>query len=380
MSALNLITAELTSTLELSAVLTTLEQQLAEHLNILGGAVYLLGITGLELYTAWGIPTDLIAHTSRLMLSGRFSPDNLRVNPHLLDSLFAGSAEEDPQWQSTVAIPLICNHQSWGYLVLYDAEPLAFGKHRPAFFEMLGHQLGAALQNARMFRTVVEGREELRHLTHRLVAAQEAEQARLARELHDEFGQILTCMKLTLEMVEQAGIAPDAVAHLAQARSLADDMLAHVRHMTFELRTTVLDDLGLMAALQWYTDRFTSQTGIDIRLTQRGFEPGQRFPEPVEIAAYRIVQETLTNVARHADTEEASITLSIPNTAVHSPLRMVIEDFGQGFDIHQRRLNTSNGLTGMRERAAALGGTVVVNSSPGQGTRVEVLLPVENEP
>jgi PAS domain S-box-containing protein len=209
---------------------------------------------------------------------------------------------------------------------------------------------------------------QLRALSRRLLDVQEQERRHLARELHDEIGQALTGLHLTL--AGGARLPPDQLAgRLAEAQALVKDLMGQVRDLSLRLRPSMLDDLGLLPALLWYLPRFTAQTGVRVAFEHSGL--GQRLPPEVETAAYRIVQEALTNVARHARVEEAQVRVRLDGAV----LGVCVEDAGVGFD-PARAAGDTGGLSGMRERAAALGATLRVESRPGAGTRVTAVAPV----
>jgi signal transduction histidine kinase len=162
-----------------------------------------------------------------------------------------------------------------------------------------------------------------------------------------------------------------AQSRIAESKALLEDLIDKVRGLALDLRPSVLDHFGLAAALSGFFTRFTDQTGV--RVVFRDFDTeGRRFSADVETAAYRIVQEALTNVARHAAAGEATVTLM----AEDDVLRVEVEDRGAGFDPHENRPQQSFGLTGMRERANILGGRFMIHSSAGAGTRVVAELPL----
>ena len=211
-------------------------------------------------------------------------------------------------------------------------------------------------------------RERVTQLSGRLLEVQEEERRRIAGELHDETGQLLTGLKLALEAVVPVD---EAAASLESARELAAEVLAQVRDLTLDLRPSVLDDLGLVPALVWQIDRYSSRTGVQVAFKQVGADA--RFRPELETAAYRIVQEALTNVARHAGVSEAAVTVWVEADA----LSVRVEDRGRGFDVQATgRLHASGGLAGMRERAALLGGALEISSAPKGGTSVYARLPV----
>jgi signal transduction histidine kinase len=227
-----------------------------------------------------------------------------------------------------------------------------------------------AEQRARLLEEVSASQERLRALSSRLVEVQEAERRHLARELHDEIGQLLTGLKLTLEARGRSSAKAES-GDLDTAQALVDSLIEQVRNLSLNLRPAMLDDLGLVPALVWYFDRYTAQTGVKVLFSHDG--NGRARPD-VETAAYRIIQEALTNVARHAEVREAVVTLS-PHVG---NLELRVQDDGAGFDPHVFAAATSTGLNGMRERAELLGGRLTVDSAPGAGTTVTALLPLED--
>lgn len=213
----------------------------------------------------------------------------------------------------------------------------------------------------------------LQLLSSKLITAQEEERQSIARELHDEVGQTLTAIKVELAVAERrfnALGAPGELLHDAQG--IADTALHTVRDLSHLLHPALLDDLGLVAALDWYVQSFAKRCNLTARL-ERGSVDG-RLPADVELAAYRIVQEALTNVARHANASNCKVTLRRDLDR----LEITIEDDGQGFDPNSMQTAPGRrglGLLGMRERAALLKGTVGIDSAPGGGTRIHVCLP-----
>jgi signal transduction histidine kinase len=203
----------------------------------------------------------------------------------------------------------------------------------------------------------------------RVVSAQELERQRLARELHDETGQALTSILLGLKTVEDAGSAEDVARAAGELRELIVATLQDVRRLAVELRPKALDDFGLVSALERLADSFREQTGIKVDLESRLGE--QRLPFDIETALYRITQEALTNVVKHARAKRVSIVLTKRDGAVSA----VIEDDGRGFD-HEESGNDGLGLLGMRERVALVNGHLSVESSPDTGTTLSIEVPV----
>jgi PAS domain S-box-containing protein len=213
-------------------------------------------------------------------------------------------------------------------------------------------------------------RERLRALAAYLQSVREEERSRIARELHDEIGQALTGIKLVLERSIREQSA-SVQANLTQALVVANELIGRVRDLSLELRPAMLDDLGLLAALRWHFERYTSQVNIKVDFNQAGLER-RRFQPEIETAAYRIVQEALTNVARHAKVERAEVNIR----ADDSMLRIEVRDAGIGFPSGSVITSNTGGLSGMRERATMLGGQVIVDSAPGGGTLLTAELPL----
>ena len=205
--------------------------------------------------------------------------------------------------------------------------------------------------------------DRLQALSRRLVEVQESERRHVARELHDEIGQSLTGIHLLLRM--------STCEPAYEAQEMVGELIARVRNLSLDLRPSMLDDLGLLPALLWHFDRYTAQTDISVTFRHAGLE-GRRFEPEVETGAYRIVQEALTNVARHAGVREATVRLR----ADRDTLTVEVEDQGAGFDPEAAlAARASSGLSGMRERSALLGGTLKVESAPGAGVRLQAELP-----
>jgi signal transduction histidine kinase len=203
----------------------------------------------------------------------------------------------------------------------------------------------------------------------RVVAAQEAERRRLARELHDETGQTLTSVTLGLKSVEERLDDPETREAVAELGRQVAATMQDVRRIAIELRPKVLDDYGLESALERLTTTFATQTGIAVDLEAR--LGAERLPSELETALYRIVQEGLTNIAKHADPSRASVFVTPKNGNV----LLVLEDDGHGFDPSSMR-GGGIGLEGMRERVELLEGRLTVESSAETGTTLVVEVPV----
>ncbi|MBA3850275.1 MAG: hypothetical protein C0502_09835 [Opitutus sp.] len=221
---------------------------------------------------------------------------------------------------------------------------------------------------------VIQRTSELQALSLRLLRIQEDERRAIARELHDEIGQLLTGLKLQLESAQKAAGDAPLRTPVAEAYATASSLLEHVRILTQQYRPRVLDDLGLQPALEWHAKLFTKQTGIEVALDV-SLPPG-RLPGELETVAYRIIQEALTNAARHAQAKLVSVTAA---TTEDKKLIVEISDRGRGFDVTKALARTDSlGLAGLRERVNLAGGRIEIYSRPGEGTRISVEFPVHS--
>ena len=209
-----------------------------------------------------------------------------------------------------------------------------------------------------------EDAKRLKFLSRRLMEVQELERRNIALELHDEIGQVLTGLKLTLEVSSRLPVE-EVGASLDQARSLVNELMARVRNLSLDLRPPMLDDFGLLATLLWHIEHYTAQTKVKVNFKHSGLEQ-RRFTPEVETAAYRLVQEALTNVARDANVQLATVRL----WTNHHSLSIEIEDRGSGFNPELVTGSGTSGLAGMRERTTLLGGHLKIESRVGGGTRL----------
>jgi PAS domain S-box-containing protein len=213
--------------------------------------------------------------------------------------------------------------------------------------------------------------EAERTFLHRSIDVQEAERQRVSRELHDEIGQVLTSARLLLGLAHRLP-SDQATARVVEAQSALDGLIEQVRNLALDLRPAMLDDFGLEAALAWLSGRLTAQTGMRISRQESGLI-GRRFHPDVEIAAYRIIQEGLTNVARHARVSEVTVRVRVSGET----LLVEIEDRGVGFDPEKAQSSAHTvGLAGMRHRASNVGGRLTIETSAGEGTRITAEVPL----
>jgi two-component system sensor histidine kinase UhpB len=235
--------------------------------------------------------------------------------------------------------------------------------------ERLGDTLNAMLDALQDYRA------QLQKLSEQVLAAQEDERKRIARELHDETAQCLTTLLIRLKMLERARGPAELRGQLSELRELTVQTLEAVRDLAVELRPTTLDNLGLVAALEAYSEGYSSRIPIRMDFAAEGFADQERLPPQAELVLYRIVQEALTNVARHAGA--TCVTVRLRRTP--REVLATVADDGCGFAVGEvmRSRERGLGLFGMQERLALVQGQLTIDSAPGRGTCIQAIVPFE---
>ncbi len=269
-------------------------------------------------------------------------------------------------------VPLVSRDELIGSLNLAMDEATLLTAEHLTIVREIADSLATAIQHARLLQSLADQRQHLRDLGARLAEVEEAERKRLAQDLHNMVGQNLTALSLSLSLIqsqipEQA--PPSVDATLQDSLGLVKEATDRIRLVMAELRPPVLDDYGLLPALDWYAKRVGPRMGASISVT--GEEPTPRLPLRTETALFRIAQEALTNVTKHAQATHVEVTVS----STDSHVSLVIADDGVGFDPAQPRVRDDHGgwgMINMVERAEALGGSCVIDSVPHEGTWVTV--------
>ena len=233
----------------------------------------------------------------------------------------------------------------------------------------------SAATNEAQARLIKEQNEKLQaaYVSRRMVEVQESERQNIANYLHDLVGQKLTALSINLNIVKGQLLPsqPAQVARLADSIRVVEETTESIRDVMAELRPAVLDDFGLAAVLRWYADQFTKRTGVAVTVVEEG--PVRRLSATAEHALFRMTQNALANVAKHARADKVVVTL---RTTARSTC-LIVADNGDGFDptaVHQPSRDRGWGLMIMRERAAAIGAQLSIQSAPGQGTKIIVTL------
>lgn len=279
--------------------------------------------------------------------------------------------------QQAVAIPLIFDATVLGWIELYlsrpDGPPLSWDDVWP--LSSLANTAAVALHNGEMIGQLEQEQAELRSLAAQLVNRTEAERARLARELHDEAGQELMSIRLALQLLATE-VVPKEPTYASEFEAIKQQINRAAKRLSavsYGLRPPTLDQLGLRAALEQLVNEQRMQTALDLRFEMVPF--ADRLPIDIEITLFRLVQEGLTNIVRHAAATRVEITLEKEVRQGQNGLRLIIMDNGKGFEPEKIRPKAL-GLLGMRERVLMLNGRFEIDSTPGKGTRLSAVIPI----
>ncbi len=300
--------------------------------------------------------------------------EDIGSHPHIPPELAATSQEFD--FRAFASVPIKAKGKVLGALNVHSRGRKRFEPEDVSLLVAVGNQLGVAIENARLWEELKRKEAVRARLLAKVVSAQEEERRRISRELHDETGQALTTFLVKLKMLERSPGVETMRQQTTELRELTAQTLGEVRRLALDLRPATLDDLGLVPALEWYTAEYARNAKIEVHFETHNLED-IRLPRGMETVLYRIVQEALTNVARHAQAENVQVQLEREDSLV----RVAIEDDGQGFDV-DGALNSHEyglGLLGMQERVELIGGSFHLESALGRGTRLRVEAPLSQE-
>lgn len=269
---------------------------------------------------------------------------------------------------SWMGVPLFARGSVAGLVALAKTQADAFSEEQVRLAEAMSSQASVAVENAVLFAQMQASTLRMQALSRRLVEAQESERRSISRELHDEAGQSLTSLRIGLRLLErEIAQGGELGGRLAELVRTTDAVIDGLHRLAADLRPASLDHLGLDAALRQYSREAAAKFGLAVHFKARGFTD-ERLPSAVETALYRVVQEAMTNVVRHAAAKRVDILVERRGERV----MVMVEDDGAGFDPLQVQRHDHFGLLGMKERAEALGGQLTLESSPGAGTTIVV--------
>lgn len=382
LSTLYQVSRTLAGPLELETAFQTVLRQTVTAVGARGGWVCLIAAGNSDCRTCatfWqdGVlqfPVDRCPHC--------VACERMRADPH--PAIFVPASSECPSCpllreEETaspvyhIAIPLRVKDETVGIFSAVCQNELC--QEDLGLLEAVGRQVSVGIENARLWEELQQKEAVRRELLHKAITAQEEERRRIARELHDEASQALAALLVGLRLIENAPSLEEVRAQVARMREVVNQTLDEIRALAWELRPSVLDDLGLVPALVRYIQSSRSRFGMEIDLEVVGLDQ-VRLSWEIETALYRIAQEALTNAARHAGARHVSVILEQRgNRAL-----LIVEDDGEGFDVARVRVSARErgylGLYGMKERASLVGGRLMVESAPGSGTTVVVEVPL----
>ncbi|HEX6387473.1 MAG TPA: GAF domain-containing protein, partial [Anaerolineae bacterium] len=374
----------LSQRLELDAILETLLEHVSQLVDYDSANVMLLSGKHLTMravrgYEKWTEP----GATKKVAF-------DIETVQHLYDmvgrqeSIIVPDSHNYPGWQPQpgidhircwLGVPLLARGRVIGVLSLDKAEADFFNESHLQLVETLAAQATIAIENAHLFEQVHAGRERLRQLTKQVVSAQEEERQRVSRELHDEAGQALTALKISLDLTK-ASLPLDLESirqSIVEAMELTDETMDRIRLLAQNLRPPALDTLGLNATLEGLCRDFAHRTSLSINYKGVNLPP---LSDAVNISLYRFVQEALTNIAKHANASRVRVALDVEDAWV----TVSVVDNGRGFPVEEQTSRAlpigGIGLVGMRERFELLGGLLEIESQPDQGTRLVACVPL----
>lgn len=312
-------------------------------------------------------PTGRAIQTGEPQVTENFLTD-ARASPWR-DAAFADGI------RCSAAFPLIGKDRPIGALNIYAREAGFFTYERIEFFMAYARLAATKIENARLYDSLRDTASELRRLSQKLFRTQETERHHIARELHDEIGQLLTVIKINLQSLLRNPDAPNTLPLLEDSVASVDQLVTKVRNLSLDLRPSILDDLGLAPALRWYAQRQTRYLGLKIKLRVPDNLP--RLNSEIETACFRIVQEAITNAARHAHASQVTIAIAIKLET----LVLTVQDDGSGFDVSKAQQYTVEGggfgLLGMTERAQLVGGKLHISSMAQRGSTIKAIFPFD---
>lgn len=270
-----------------------------------------------------------------------------------------------------MGVPLFARGSVTGLFSLSKREAGYFNEEHLELAEAMSSQASVAVENAILYEQMSASTARMQTLSRRLVDVQETERREIARELHDEAGQALVSLRLGLRLMERELEQGENVRNrVAELVERTDAVIENLHRLAADLRPVSLDHVGLDAALRQYAEAAIASSEVRVRYKARGFS-GQRLPAEVETALFRIAQEAMTNVARHADASRVDLLVEHRGDRV----QLIVEDDGIGFDSQRAWEGDQIGLIGMRERAEGLGGTMTIETAHGNGTTIVVEVP-----
>jgi PAS domain S-box-containing protein len=384
LSALNQIGHTVNQTLELNTVLNTSLDKVLEVMDCEGGGIYMRESKESEdlvLRVKKGLSPLFCRKFKKIRLGvGLMGKGLANHEAVILESVTKKTkltAHRAPEGMKlAVSVPITVKDRLIGAFNVASYVSTTFDPGKVQLLLTIGNHIGVVIENAMLMDSLKHHERDLQILSSEIIKAQEEERKRISRELHDEASQALVAAKINLEMIEKR-LPPDleeVATSLAETSSLLVRTLENLRRLARDLRPSILDDLGLIPTLRWYTESYAKRLGIPI--TFKAVALDKRLDFEIETVIYRIVQEALTNIAKYAQAKEVSISLNKKNAT----LITTIEDNGKGFaqatSVLGEHYSQGSGILGMKERVNNLGGHFQIESKQGKGTKLLAEIPL----
>jgi len=385
LSILHTVARTLSQSLDLSEMLGRSLEEVLRLTGIDSGAIFLREETlgALQLYAHRGFSKDAAQAVAQFgMLDGScggvLEHREVVVVPML--ARYRGRRARSLQHErlnTLVHVPLIAKGAPLGSMCVATRCEREFDAAARDLLFAIGSQIAAAIENARLYAEL-QRKERLRgELLHKVISAQEEERRRIARDLHDDTSQALTALLYAADEALELHDPAEIRQTLQGMRGVAQRTLDGVHKLIFDLRPSMLDHLGLAPAIRWFAQSRLEPANVRLVIDAECADAPQRLPPETETALFRVVQEAITNIARHALARNVRIAFRMTPDA----LTIAIEDDGVGFDMVAVMLSPDSGrglgLLGMQERIALLGGELVIDSAPGYGTRIDITVPLK---
>ena len=387
LSALNAVVTTISQSLNLDKILNDALSKILTVMEIEAGVVHLLDEKTGQLVTMVhrGLSSKYAQEIKKLKpgegIAGRVvqSGEPIVVNDAMDSPQVTTMVGEKEEFQAYISLPVKWKNKVLGALSLASYLPNKFEPETVHLLSAMGEALGIAVENARAAQRLEEANKIREQLLEKLISAQEEERQRIARELHDEASQSLAALALNLEAI--ADTLPvryrDTKQKLDTLKEQAIQTLGGIRNLALELRPSSLDDLGLPMAIDWYAKDYLTKRGLDVKIEV--INPKTKLPAYTETMLFRIIQEALTNIVKHAAASKVRVQLQLSDSVAI----VQVDDNGKGFNteaaLSGEGIRQNLGLHGMAERATLLGGTFTIKSQPGQGTHLRVEVPLVEE-
>ncbi len=387
LSALNAVVTTVNQSLNLDKILNDALAKILTVMEIEAGVVHLLDEKANQLITMvhHGLSSEYAQEIKKLKpgegIAGQVvqSGESIIVNNATDDPKAAKMVGERRKFRAYISLPVRSKNKVLGTLSLASYLPNKFEPETVHLLSAMGDAIGIAVENARAAKRLEEANKIREQLLEKLISAQEEERRRIARELHDEASQSLAALAINLQNIADTlpSTFGDTKQKLDVLKERAIQTAGGIRNLALELRPSALDDLGLSMAIDWYAKDYLVKRGLDVKIEVTG--PKTKLPSYTETMLFRIIQEALTNIVKHAEASKVRVRLQFSeSTAI-----VQVEDNGKGFDVETalsgEGARRNLGLHGMAERATLLGGAFIIRSQPGEGTCLRVEVPLVKE-